>query len=127
LNLSGWSEKAEFEIKGGRYRLYREGFASGAFVLEENETVLARASKPSAFRARFELQFGRRAFTIRREGIGGGFQVFEGNRQVGSIHRAGMLTRRTIIDLPADWPPAAQVFAFWLVLVIWNREQSGAG
>jgi hypothetical protein len=127
INLSGWREKAEFAIQGGSYRLYREGFASGAFVLEGQGQTLARAWKPSALRARFELEFPGHTFTMRRTGMGRGFGVFAGERQVGSIRRAGLFTRRTIIDLPADWPPAAQVFAFWLALIIWRREESSGG
>lgn len=127
IDVSGWREKAEFAIQGGSFRLYREGFASGAFVLEGQGQVLGRAWKPSAFRARFELEFAGHTFTMRRTGMGGGFGVFERERQVGSVRRAGFFTRRVLIDLPDDWPPAAQVFAFWLALVIWKREESSGG
>jgi hypothetical protein len=37
-----------------------------------------------------------------------------------------VFSRRTIIDLPPDWSIPIQVFAFWLVLVIWNRDDSAA-
>ena len=127
LDVSGWKEKAEFDVAGGRYRVYREGVASGAFVLEKNGQKLARAVKPSAFQARFELQVGGRSLTLRRpRWWRSDFVLFEGGVQVGSVRRAGAFTRRTIIDLPHDWALAAQVFVFWLALVIWNREQSAA-
>ncbi|MBW3571579.1 MAG: hypothetical protein KY467_10775 [Gemmatimonadetes bacterium] len=124
LHVSGWREKAEFAMHGGRYRLYRQGFASGAFVLEGNGRILARAVKPSAFRARFHVEVGGRTFELRRTAWSGNFGLFDGGTQVGTIRRAGMFTRRAIIDLPGDWPLAAQVFVFWLALVIWNRDQS---
>jgi hypothetical protein len=126
LDVSQWREKAEFDVQGGHYRLYREGLASGAFVLESQGKVLARAFKPSAFRARFELEVGGRAFTLRRTRMRSGFGLFQGERQVGSVQRAGMFTRRALIDIPDDWPPAAQVFVFWLVLVMWIRDQAAS-
>ena len=126
IDVSGWREKAEFEVHGGQYRLSREGLASGAFVLESDGKMLARAVKPSAFRARFQVQFGGRTFELRRGGWSSNFGLFDGATQVGSIRRAGMFTRRAIIELPHDWPLAAQVFVFWLALVIWNRDQAAA-
>jgi hypothetical protein len=126
LNVSGWKEKAEFDIAGGQYRLYREGWASGAFVLESNGKVVARAMKPSAFKARFQVEVGGRTFDLRRTTWSSSFGLFEGDRQVGSVRRAGMLTRRAVIELPDAWPLAAQVFVFWLALVMWNREQSAS-
>jgi hypothetical protein len=126
LDVSNWREKAEFDVEGGHYRLYREGFASGAFVLERDGKTVARALKPSAFRARFQVEIGGRAFELRRGGWTSNFGVFDGERQVGSIRRAAMFTRRAIIDLPDAWPLAAQVFVFWLVLVIWIRDQAAS-
>lgn len=127
LDVSGWREKAEFDVAGGRFRLYREGMASGAYVLEQQGSVLARAVKPSAFQARFELQVGRRSFTLRRpRWWRSDFALFEGETQVGSVRRAGAFTRRTLVDLPAELPLAVQVFVFWLALVIWTREAAAA-
>ncbi|HEX2206805.1 MAG TPA: hypothetical protein VHG93_03930 [Longimicrobium sp.] len=127
LDVSAWREKAEFEVQGGRYRLSREGMRSGAFVLESQGQMLARAVKPSAFRARFEVQFAGRTYELRRGGwASSSFGVFAGHQQVGSVRRAGVFSRRAYIDLPDDWPLAAQVFIFWLALVIWNRERAAA-
>lgn len=126
LDVSGWREKAEFEIRGAHCRLYREGFASGAFVMESGGKVVARATKPSAFRARFEVQVGDRTFEMRRSAWSSGFGLFDGERQVGRVRRAGMMTRRAYIELPDDWPLAAQVFVFWLAVVIWNRDQAAS-
>lgn len=127
LDVSNWREKGEFDVAGGHYRLYREGTASGAFVLEGSGGIVARAVKPSAFQARFELQVGHRSFTLRRlRWWRSDFVLFEGETQVGSVRRAGAFTRRTLVELPGDLPLAAQVFVFWLALVIWTREQAAA-
>lgn len=126
LQVSGWKEKSEFATVEGQFRLYREGFLSGDFVLEWQGQILCRATKPSAFRAWFEVQIGGRAFTVLREGFGSAFVVREGARDVGSVRRAGLFTRRARIDLPDYLPIPAQVFVFWLVLVIWARDSKSA-
>jgi hypothetical protein len=127
LDVSGWKEAAEFDVAGGRYRLYRQRMASGAFVMDQGGNVVARAVKPSALQARFELQVGRRSFTLRRpRWWRSDFALLEGETQVGRVRRAGAFTRRTLVELPDDLPLAAQVFVFWLALVIWTREAAAA-
>lgn len=114
-------------IEGETFRLYREGMMSGAFLLEWHGKTLARAIKPSVFSDRFELEVGRRSFTLRRESMWSRrFGLFEGEQQVGRVAPAGMFTRRTFVELPADWPSSVQTFVFWLALLMWNRESSGS-
>lgn len=126
LDGSSWREKADVQIDGETFRLYREGMMSGAFVLEWDGKTLARAIKPSVFSARFELVIGRRAFTLRKESMWSRrFGLFEGGQRVGGVAPAGMFTRRALIELPADWPSSVQAFIFWLVLLIWRRDESG--
>ena len=127
LDVSAWRERAEFELEGVSYRLYREGFMSGAFVLERAGVIVARAVKPSVFRARFELDIGGQAFTLRKASVfSSRFAVFAGDRQVGEIRRARLFTRRAILELPSEWSAAIQLFVFWLALVIWKREARAA-
>lgn len=124
LDVSVWRERAEFELAGVPHRLYREGMMSGAFVLERAGTVVARAVKPSVFRERFEVDLGGRPFTLRKLSLfSRTFGVFFGEQQVGSISRAGFFTRRALLELPPDWPPAFQLFVFWLALVSWKRNK----
>ncbi len=129
LDVSGWKEAAAISIEGRPYKLYREGRMSGAFVLESKTEgqVVARAIKPSAFRSRFELELEARQYVLQRtSAFGRSFSVFQGEAVVGSIRPVGVFSRRTIIELSPDWSIPIQVFAFWLVLVIWNRDDSAA-
>jgi hypothetical protein len=127
LSASSWREKADVEIDGEAFRLYREGMMSGAFVLEWNGKTLARAIEPSAFSERFELEVGRRSFTLRKESMWSRrFGLFEGEQQVGRVAPAGMFTRRVLVELPGDWPSSVQAFVFWLALLMWNREKAGS-
>jgi len=123
LDVSMWRERGEFELDGVSHRLYREGFMSGAFVLERAGFVIARAMKPSAFSSRFEVDIGGRPFSLRRSRCSlAASASFSGEQQVGVIRPVGAFTRRTAAALPSDWLPAVQLFVFWLALVIWNRE-----
>lgn len=124
LDVSSWRERAEFELDGASYRLYRDGIV-GPIVLEREGTVIARARKPSVFRDRFEIELPDRTCVLRRISFSGRrFGVFEGERHVGEMAQAGYFTRRIRLALPADWPEAIQIYLFWLALVIWNRETS---
>lgn len=127
LDVSGWRERAEFELDGAAYRLYREGMVSGAFVLERDGVAAARAWKPSAFRSTFELDAGGRALTLRRASLfRRRFALLDGGREVGSVGPAGLFSRRVRVDLPAALPFALQIFVFWLVLLMWERYDNDA-
>ncbi|HEX5761302.1 MAG TPA: hypothetical protein VF121_19115 [Thermoanaerobaculia bacterium] len=127
LDVSCWKEAGEISIQGQPYRLYRERLMSGAFVLEGEGQPVARAIKPSPFRSQFDLELDSDRYTLQRDSaFGRSFSVFQDRAVVGSIRPAGAFTRRSILDLPSDWSIPIQVFAFWLVLVIWNRDGAAA-
>jgi hypothetical protein len=127
LDIAWLREAGEVSIEGQPYKLYREGLMSGAFVLEKEGEAVARAVKPSALRSQFDLELNARSYSLQRtSAFGRSFSVFQGDTVVGTIRPVGWLSRRTLIDLPDDWSIPVQVFAFWLVLVIWNRDDGGA-
>jgi hypothetical protein len=127
LDVAFWREAGEVSIEGRPYRLYREGLMSGDLLLESAGRPVARAAKPSAFRSRFEIELDAHHYTLQPTSLfGNGFSVLQDGAVVGTIRRAGLFTRRTLIDLPSDWSVPVQVFVFWLVLVIWNRNDSAA-
>lgn len=127
IDTSIWRDKAALELEEGSYQLYREGFVSGDFVLERDGKVIARASKPSVFENRFEVDIPghhlvmRKLAILRRE-----FGLFEGDKQIGKIYPLGIFTRHSRVDLPADWPLSSRVFVFWLAFVVWKRQNAAA-
>ena len=127
LDLACWREAGEIQVRDKPYRLFREGLMSGDFVLESEGSPVARATKPSAFRSLFELEVNSRDYTLARASFfTRTFIVLEGASKVGRIRPAGFLSRRALIELPAQWSEAVQIFVFWLVLVIWNRDESSS-
>ena len=127
VGASLWRDKATLEVQDGTYEFYREGQFIGDFVLEHNGNILARASKPSAFKNRFEVELPNRHLVLRKLGpLSRRFGLFEGETQVGSVYPLGIFTRRSNIDLPGDWPLPLRVFVFWLVFIIWKRQNAAA-
>jgi len=127
LDSSSWRVAGAISIGDHIYRLYREGLRSGAFFLEYEGQVVARAVKPSAFSSQFDIELYHHRYSLTRASVfGRGFAVLQGEVVVGSIRPARMFTRRTIIDLPPDWAIPFQVFVFWLVLVAWKRAAATA-
>jgi hypothetical protein len=127
LDSSIWREKARVELKDGAYLLYREGHFTGAFLMEHNGKLVTRATKPSALYNRFEIEVAGRLLVLRRLSIWNRrFGLFDGDKEVGSIYPPSLLSRRANIDLPGDWPLPIRVFLFWLVFIIWKRQQQAA-
>jgi hypothetical protein len=127
LDSSIWREKARVELKDGTYLLYREGYFTGDFLMEHEGKLVARASKPSALRHKFEVGIAGRLLVLRQPSIWNRrFGLFDGDKQVGAIYPLSFLSRRTNIDLPADWPLPIRVFLFWLVFIIWKRQRQAA-
>lgn len=131
LDVAFWREAGEVSIEGQPYRLYREGLMSGAFVLESAGKTIIRAIKPSALWSQFELELNGHRYSLKRDSIfGKSFSVLQGGVDgvvVGSVRRAAMFSRRSVINLPPDWPVPIQIFVFWLVLIIWKRKHKHSG
>lgn len=125
LDVSWWKDAGTFAIDGTEYSLSREHLMDGAFVLQGDGEELARATKPSAFRSRFDLEIGDGWYSLARtSALGRAYRVVDEDAEVGTIRPAGWLTRRALVDLPSEWPLPVQVFVFWLVLVMWNRDET---
>jgi hypothetical protein len=133
LDASQWREVARFRLKEGQFAMQREGEWSGPlklrgdFVLVHNGNVVARAKKVSVFRSTFEVEAMGGKLMLQKESIfRRTFVILENDRQSGSIRRANFWSRRTLVNLPAKWPVYVQVFLFWLVLLMWNRQDASS-
>lgn len=127
IGMSSWREKGRVTVSNTTYRVYREGFFTGAFVLESNGTVLARAEKPSAMTRKVVVHFGGSQFELKpRSGLSRKFQLLSGGAIVGTLSPAGFLSRRMNIELSEDLPLLIKVFVVWLTVLLWKRESEAA-
>jgi hypothetical protein len=127
IDPSWFGERAEIRAGGQTYSAYREGLLAGTFVLQSGERALARARKASAFLRAFDIDLAGRPLELKATSFWAReFVLFEGGVPVGRIGPAGWFGRRAVIDLPPDVPLPAQLFLFWLVLVLWRRADGSA-
>jgi hypothetical protein len=127
LDLSHWREKADVLIGDVTHRVFRESMM-GDFVIERGGQVLARATKPSAFRNAFIVSYNEKLYTLRKKSSWRrAFVLLDDGRQIGSVSPDRVWTREATADLPRDWPMPIKAFVIWLVIVLWKRDaQSSA-
>ena len=127
VDLSWWSDKGELTVQGVTYIARREGFMSGAFVLESTAGVLARATKPSAFRRLLVVEHSGRQYTLRAvSALRREFVLLDGSTRIGSLSPEGAFTRRAAVDLPPALPLPVRAFIVWLAVMLWKHEQAAA-
>jgi len=127
LDMSAWREKATFAVGDTTYRIHRERLMSGAFLLEGEGAIVARAVKPSAFRHSFVVHQDGREYTLsRRSAFRREYVLRQDAREVGSVAPEKWFSRRAAVNLPDDLPLAVRVFIVVLVLLLWKRDSNAA-
>ncbi|OPY04941.1 MAG: hypothetical protein A4E61_00504 [Syntrophorhabdus sp. PtaB.Bin184] len=124
----GWMrETGELKLGGRIYRLFREGFFGGAFILEENGVELARAEKPSSLFRSFTVTNNGKEYGLRAASpVERMFILSENGRELGTVRPEHAFTRKAVIDLPAEIDLPVRIFMVWLVLVLWKRDEESA-
>lgn len=121
VDRSWWLNKGEFILRGTTYRAHREHAMSGAFVLESDVGVLARAEKPSALRRSLVIEHSGRRYTLRaRSALRHELLLFDDFKQIGSLSPEGILSRGATVDLPREWALPVRIFVMWLASMLWN-------
>jgi hypothetical protein len=127
IGLSSWREKGALTVGNSTYRAYREGLFSGAYVLESNGTVVARAHKPSAWTRRLVIEFDGAQYELKpHSAITRGFKLHKGERVVGTLSPASFLNRKINVELPEDLPLLIRAFVVWLTILLWKRDADAA-
>ena len=124
-DVSSWAEKGVLTIGGVAHRVYREGLSHGDYLLERDGRVLARATKPSAFRNRILIRHDDRTYELdKRSFWTRTFVVRSGGTEVGVIALTSVWRRDATATLPEQWPLPLKIFAIWLATILWKRERS---
>ena len=127
VDLSWWSDKGQLTVEGVTYTARRTGVMSGPFVLESATGVVARATKPSAFRRSFIVEHAGRQYTLRAtSSLRRQFILLDASTRIGSISPEGIFTRRAAVDLPSTLPLTVRVFIIWLTVTLWKHEANAA-
>jgi hypothetical protein len=124
---SAWRERGEINTGGEATRFRRDG--GRRFALDgPGGGELAAAHKPSIWSGRWVLQAGGQTYELaKRSWLSRSYELRRGGRVVGSAQPKGAFSGKAAVDLPAELPPAVQVFVVAVVLTLWRRESGAAG
>jgi hypothetical protein len=126
VRVSAWRERGAVTVGGIKYPVTREGVV-GAFTLAGAGGVLARAMKPSALHRMFTLEHDGREYVLKATSAWGrNFALLDGEVQIGAVRPARLFGRQARADLPEDMPLEVRLFAIWLTLMLWKRQQQAA-
>ena len=124
-DVSAWGEKGVLTIDGVAYRAYREGLSHGDYLLERDGRVVARATKPSAFRNRILIRHDDRTYQLGKQAFWGRtFVVRSGDTEIGTLALTSAWRRNAVVTLPEQWPLPLKIFVIWLTVILWRRESS---
>jgi hypothetical protein len=127
IDLACFREAGTFAVNGTHYQMRREGYLRGAFTLERDGTVIARAVKPSALKRLFDIEHGAARYTLKaKSSFGRTFLLLDGEHTAGELRPDHALTRKATIDLPASIPVPMQIFITLLMIILWKREAEAA-
>src|SRR5688572_18702723 len=114
-------------LEGASYKVARESLFGGAFVLEKDGQVVARATKPSVWRRMFEIEYGNKRYTLKtKSSFGRSFVLLDGEVTIGAMRPEHVFTRRSEADFPDSLPLPARIFMIWLTILLWKREADGS-
>jgi len=122
---------AHLTIGDTSYKLYRKGWTSRDFLLEENGHVLARAqSLPGPV---FNIEYKGNYYILKPKPIPWWrfvlrrtFILLHRNNQIGTVRPLSWSSSKAIVDLPESMPVTVRVFIFWLVeATVWSTEVRG--
>jgi hypothetical protein len=123
---SAWRERGEISADGQLAGFRRDG--GRRFALDGPGGELAVARKPSAWSGRWVVETGDREYElVKRSWLSRSFELRSGDQAVGSVHPKGVFSGKAAVHLPAELPPAVQVFVVAVVLTLWRRESAAAG
>lgn len=120
--FSLFSEQGTISKNGARLKISKNGWFRGRWSLAHNDRVLAEARKPSIFSRSMQIQTESAVYVLKpRSLFTRGFNIICQNRVIGRILPKHAWTRRAEIKCDSSVPEEIQLFAFWLVAMIWMR------
>jgi hypothetical protein len=127
IDLACFREAASFTVGGSTYKATREGLFRTSFTLEQDGSVIARASKPSAWKRTLEIEHGASRYTLKaKSSFGRTFVLLNGDNSVGMLQPDHSFTRKATIDLPDGMPLPVQIFVTLLMIILWKRDSDAA-
>lgn len=126
LEFDWLSEQGSISYAGKIYRIEKQGHFSGHWTVEREERI-ADAQKESVLTRTFLLNTDSGTYTLQAQSIfSTSFELLQSGQRVGTIARKHPFTRRSLIDCRPSVDEMTQLFAFWLVVIIWRRASDNS-
>lgn len=127
LMVSAFKRKGSFELDGEAFTIEPEGFFRSNAVLKKGSSTLAKVTKPSFLRRRFEISSaGHRLVLESRGWTGREYVLLLGSQEVGRVKREGLSGRKLLLEFPDDVPMFLQVLLAYVVVSQAKREAAAA-
>lgn len=122
LQFDWLTEQGSMIVNGVELRVRKHGSMSGRWTLEQAGEIVAEAYKPSALFRAFELQGYGGQYTLRAiSAFARGFELRSGASRVAIVEPVHLFTRRATVTAYEPVHEMVQLFAFWLVVMMWKR------
>jgi hypothetical protein len=109
----------QLNYAGKAYKLYREE-SSGAFVLEEEGKILARAKK--SFTPSFDMSYNAAQYTLTAKVRERSSTLQQGTQVLGSVEPKKKSLRKATASFSESLPKAVQIFVVWLAILLYRPE-----
>jgi len=121
------TEQGSIVIGGETMRVCKHGMTSGRWTLEVDGLVLAEATKPSPMMNCFEIVALGVTFQLSpRLPLSRTYIITCERKRCGEIRPMHAFTRRAVIECDNFIDSPTQLFAFWLIGLMWRRNESVA-
>jgi hypothetical protein len=121
------TEQGEIILGGQTLRVCKHGIASGRWTLEADGEALAEAVKPSAMSRLMEIRTLGSTLTLQpRSMLSNVFEVHHDGHHCGTVRTMHSFTRRAVIECDDSLDSLTQLFAFWMVALMWRRNENAA-
>lgn len=126
LDLARLRSRAEFDVDGHPYAVRPEGLTHGAYVLERDGHGVTRAERTSLLPLTYRVRTEYRMLELRARLPTRTFVVRHGDRQIGVIRPAHLLSRSAVVEGLDDIATEERLFLVIIVLLRWRRRARAA-
>ena len=128
LYFNHWTDQGRIVVGREEFEVRKGGLFSDRWTLEHGGRGIAETARPNVFFRRFEIEINGLQFTLKAVSpLASGFEILQGDRRLGAIDRVHIFTRRATIECEPEAPELVQLFAFWLVALLWRRQSQHSG
>ena len=146
LDRAAFRERASFEFEDVEYELRSRGLGGGKIQLLRGDDVIARATRRSIWTSAYDIEAAMRrapggpgsgaealargevdSLSLTKPSIWSSrYEIHRGRRRIGGIGKASVWGSTAKLHLREDFSLPLAVFLGYVVITLWNRQNSTA-